>query len=135
MYSSTWASLWPCASKRRTWLRKSTASGACDAAMVSFWHTKQRSSLATRCTLSSSAASAKTGLGNSKAKPSAAHTTTALSHAPRMPGLATRGLQQRQQSGLHPLRCDRAGVFVTHPPLWVDDVGFGHAVDAKIQPH
>src|SRR5687767_2162251 len=105
----------------RIWLRRSTASGAFESAMVWFWHTRQRSSVESAFTRFSTS-----GISCSR---------TEKERIPiKTQALATAGelLHQRLQLLLRDLRRHRADVLVADHALLVDDVGFRHAIDAVV---
>src|SRR5688500_9491832 len=118
MNSRTSPSLAPLASCSRIWFLRSTASGAFDSASVWFWHTRQRSS----------SASAVTRLSRLSA-PNAGK----LTMHKKSTNLATAQLlNQRPDLLLRHLGRERADVLVADHALAVDDVRFGHAVDAVV---
>src|SRR5688572_10801419 len=118
MKSITSRSLAPAVSCSRIWFLRSTASGALESASVWFWHTRQRSSCARAATrLSSSVFCARTG---------------AQPRTGRRKNLAIELSDERPQLLLRDLRRERADVLVADHALAVDDVGFGHAVDAVV---
>src|SRR5687767_8194767 len=120
MKSSTSCSLAPPLSCSRTWLRRSTASGACESASVWFWHTRQRSSFdscMTRFSKAGSSAGKAIKGNNSKTR-----------------NLATfaQCLNQRLQLLLRDVARERSDVLEADDAALVDDVGLGHAVDAVV---
>src|SRR5688572_10646724 len=119
MKSRTSRSLLPLFSCSRIWFRRSTASGALESASVWFWHTRQRSSVAsavTRFSISGSCASA--GSAN----------------ASRTRNLATRTQFANQRFELRAahFRRERSDVLVADHATLVDDVRLRHAIDAVI---
>src|SRR5688500_8260769 len=120
MKSSTSCSLAPPLSCSRTWLRRSTASGAFESARVWFWHTRQRSSLESCMTRFSSAGSS-------------AEKTTHGKNSRRM-NLATlaQRFDERPQLLVGDVARQRPDVLEADDDALVDDVGFRHAVDAVV---
>src|SRR6267142_2008044 len=127
MYFKTCWSLSPLRSITRTSSRRSTARSACESAIVWFWHTRQRSSVAMRIMRASSAGSA-------------AASGASLAHAPmpvstssiEMNSLRIEFLQQRLDALGDHLRRERADVLHADHAALVDDECLGHAVDAEV---
>src|SRR6185503_938158 len=120
MKSVTSRSLFPALSCSRIWSRRSTASGALESASVWFWHTRQRSSCASAVTrLSMSVFWART------------EPVRRIAPKKNLP-TASQLLHQRRELLLRDVRRQRADVLVTDHAFAVDDVGFGHAVDAVV---
>src|SRR5437764_7573558 len=118
MKSTTSRSDLPAASCSRIWLRRSTASGAFDSAMVWFWHTRQRISCARLATRRSSAGSWASAQPTQKR-------TTRLAARIELP-------HQRPHFVAHHVRGNRPDVLVADDALAIDHVGLGHAVDAVV---
>src|SRR6266850_4842611 len=118
MKSTTSRSDLPAASCSRIWLRRSTASGAFESAIVWFWHTRQRSSWARFVTRRSSAASCAEAHAIQRTR---SHLATGVEF-----------LHQWFHLLLHHVRGERADVLVANDPLAIDDVGLRHAVDAVV---
>src|SRR5512134_1653710 len=121
MKSTTSCSLFPAFSCSRIWFLRSTASGAFESASVWFWHTRQRSSTAsavTRFSISSSCARTPRGAAN----------------ASNSSSLVTRAqlLHQRLELLARDLGREGSDVLVADNTPLVDDVGFGHAIDAVV---
>src|SRR5437588_4642883 len=114
MKSTTSRSDLPAASCSRIWLRRSTASGAFDSAIVWFWHTRQRISCARLATRRSSAGSWASAQPNQK----------------RMRRLAARIElpHERLHFVSHHVGGDRPDVLVADDTLEIDHVGLGHAI-------
>src|SRR5687768_13799660 len=122
MKSRTSRSLAPPLSCSRTWLRRSTASGALESASVWFWHTRQRSSLDnafTRFSRFGSSAPSTAGQYTVKIKNRSLSTPAQLLH-------------QRQHFLLHHLARQRADVLEADHAAPVDDIGLGHPVHAVV---
>src|SRR5688500_2122980 len=121
MKSITSRSLLPAASCSRIWLRRSTASGALESAIVWFWHTRQRSSWDTSLTRASR-------LSGWAAMP------TGMKRKKRSTTLATAAelLHQRPDLFLRHLGRERPDVLVADHAAAVDDVGFRHPVHAVV---
>src|ERR1700674_5218934 len=115
MKSSTSRSLAPRASCSRIWLRRSTARPALESASVWFWHTRQRSSVATCITRLSR-------IGSSAAR-TATESPAAMKTANTL--FAIEFIHQWNELLFHELARDRADALV-------DDVGFRHAVHAVV---
>src|SRR6185503_969958 len=110
-------SLLPLFSCSRTWLRRSTASGALESASVWFWQTRQRSSLESWCTRFSSA-----GSSWASARPQKKIRAS----------LTIELFQHRLDLFLQDFRRHRPDALVADHALAVDDVGLGHAVDTVV---
>src|SRR4051812_15604727 len=118
MKSTTSRSDLPAENCSRIWLRRSTASGAFESAMVWFWHTRQRSSCARLVTRRSRPASC------ASAQPS--HKKTArLAARIELP-------HERLHFVAHHVGAERPDVLVANHALAIDDVGLRHAVDAIV---
>src|SRR5439155_19593941 len=129
MYCTTCSSLAPRCNCSRISRRRSSARPACESAMVWFWHTRQRSSAATRSMRASSAGSAAAGSA------SLASTGVATSVASRTSNSAVLAIELLQER--HDLRVDhalrqRTDVLEADDALLVDDERLGHAVDAEV---
>src|SRR5687767_8632612 len=120
MKSRTSRSLLPLFSCSRIWFRRSTASGALESASVWFWHTRQRSSVASALTRFSISGSCANAAGSANAKSSRNLATR--------PQFADQGLELRTAH----LRRERADVLVADHATLVDDVRLRHAIDAII---
>src|SRR5436190_3851818 len=118
MKSTTSRSDLPAASCSRIWLRRSTASGAFESAIVWFWHTRQRSSCARFVVRRSSAGSCAVANVNQ-------NTSSALAARIQF-------LDERYHLLLHDLHSEGADVLVADDAFAIDDVGLGHAVDAVV---
>src|SRR5947207_14642811 len=118
MKSSTCASDFPAASCSRIWLRRSTARGAFDSAIVWFWQTRQRSSCARFVTRRSSGASCASAHASQKNARKLA-TRIELAH-------------ERIHFLLDNVGGERADVLVADHALPIGDVGLRHAVDAVV---
>src|SRR6476659_4326525 len=118
MKSTTCFSDLPAASCSRIWLRRSTASGAFDSAIVWFWHTRQRSSCAMLVARRSSGASCAIAAPSQKQ-------SRKLAARIELP-------HERLHFLLDDIGRDRADVLVADHALPVDDVGLRHAVDAVV---
>src|SRR3954471_18762372 len=103
----------------RIWLRRSTASGALESAMVWFWQTRQRSSCARWVTRRSSASSA------SAAAQRRASATPRLLRTAQLP-------DERLELLLHHVGGERPDLLVADHALAVDEIGLGDAVDAVV---
>src|SRR5688572_30101133 len=117
MKSITSCSLLPPFSCSRIWFRRSTASGAFESASVWFWHTRQRSSVAsavTRFSISGSCASA------------------GSASAIRNRNLTTELPDQRLELRAPHLGGKGADVLVADDAALVDDVRLRHAIDAVV---
>src|ERR1700694_1362768 len=122
MKSSTSRSLAPRASCSRIWLRRSTARPALESASVWFWHTRQRSSVATSITRLSR-------IGSSAAR-TATESPAAMKTANTL--FAIEFIHQWNELLFHELARDRADALVADHAALVDDVGFRHAVHAVV---
>src|SRR5512138_637446 len=127
MYCTTCSSLAPRCSCSRISRRRSSARPACESAMVWFWHTRQRSSAATRSMRASSAGSAAAGSA------SLARASTEASASATMSRTLTIELPQQR----HDLRLDhalrqRSDVLEANHALLVDHERLRHAVDAEV---
>src|SRR5258706_174455 len=128
MNSMISASLWPCRTFSRTWLRRSAARSALESAIVWFWHTRQRSSAESAMTLPSIAGSGAAGTASREsAGPNGASTRAKSSNLP-----TTEFLHQRKNFFLEYLCRDRADALVADYAALVDHVGLGHAIDAVV---
>src|SRR5205814_8967764 len=118
MKSTTSRSDLPAASCSRIWLRKSTASGAFESAIVWFWHTRQRNSCARLATRRSRPASCASAQPSQK----------------RMARLAARIElpHERLHFVAHYVGGERPDVLIADHALAIDDVGLGHAVHAVV---
>src|SRR6185369_13442834 len=130
MYCTTCASLAPRCSCSRISRRKSSARPACESAIVWFWHTRQRSSAATRSMRASSAGSA--AAGSASLACSGAASSTAISDRADNSALTIELFEQR-----HDLRVDhalrqRTDVLEADHALLVNHECLGHAVDAEV---
>src|SRR5688500_3118201 len=119
----------PCSSFSRTCPRRSTASGAFETAIVWFWHTRQRSSCETSITRLSSSLVGGASPANAP-QPSAAKTARRKTLR-----IALELCQERQDLALEHLRGHRTDLLVADYAALIDHVGFGHAVDAVVDPH
>src|SRR4051812_34407075 len=118
MKSTTSCSERPAVSCSRIWLRRSTASGAFESAIVWFWHTRQRSSCARLVTRRSRPASC------ARAPPSQKRTAR-LAARIELP-------HERLHFVAHYVGGERPDVLVADPALGTDAVGLGHAVHAIV---
>src|SRR5664279_5053778 len=149
MYSITSRSVLPCTSSSRVCRRRSSASGACESAMVWFWQTRQRSSEVTRTMRASSAGSSASGTASRAATPCAAAASPAATTQPRNArarnergrdpaaaieptGLRIELLEQRLDLVGEDLGRERADVLHADDAVAVDDEGLRHAVHAEI---
>src|SRR5690606_17838725 len=124
-------SLLPSANFSRTWPRRSTASGARELAMVSFWHTRQRSFCDSSITRDSSSGSSATGSARSAANAEAASASAPASSRERKRSTRTGQLRDlRQQHLVQRLGIERADVLVADHAGAIDEKGFRCAVDA-----
>src|SRR5215213_8525626 len=116
---TSWSDL-PAAICSRIWLRRSTASGAFESAMVWFWHTRQRSSWAR--------------LAARRSSPSLCPWAQRLKpRSTAMRLIRTAQLfYQRLDLLLHDVRRKGADVLVADHALAIDDVGLGHTIDAVV---
>src|SRR5471032_773118 len=127
MNSTTSCSERPCASWVRASFFRSSASLACESAMVWFWQTRHRSCSATRWTRSSSAASEVEGAPGA----SSGHAMTRQASSRR--NSSTIELPYDGQQFLaYQLRRQRTGKLQPYLSLFVDDEGLRHAVDAEL---
>src|SRR3972149_7235044 len=130
-----WSLLMPCAIFSRIWFFRSMASGACESAIVWFWHTRQRKSCASAVTRLSSADSV--GSASAACAPSAytaehtaehrAMTTTASSLR-----IAVQLAHQGEDLVAEDLGGDHADALVADDAVLVDQERFRYPVDTVI---